>query len=1528
AERKLSDSTGTRSTPQQQQPQQQKQPLQSTASFRSPHQTLKRLPGSSQAPPKVETLHWKDTPRRDRRASLPSGVKLLDGTTPSLGTLGVPSEMGEEIYDDDDDGSSTSTELCDDDEEEDKLSDLEADPSAEPRPATTSPRLETVHENGKAKAESKKSQTEEMDQDKKQKPVAKDLLLPVSKVQEDQAGGGSQEQEKPETVLTATPTETVVLESKSEDLNSTLKEQESDVFMATDPPLWDFKSMGTGIPLEDLLAGKNLTAAEIIARFPFPSDVSFMKESSEGSSKLSSQSRPGIKGSSPSNTQHNVTPERSPVDSPIPRISSPEPGYESSLTTKPSPNVSPSKSLSSTPSPRGSPSSKASRSPSKSPALSPSQSQDHQGFTKLSLVELPPVSTSDTTQDVSLIPPKSPKITVEDEKSNIFEIFTGHPNFISSHLKPCEAETYISFQVDSALESTSFKGEICPGLPVHPKDNLVNGAGDVIVTSEKESLVEEKDPVLSVLPLTSDNLEKKCDDPRDSELYPDSTKEEFTWLQESTNGSDVSIADSDSTTQNYSLIPESRVFDAICQRLKENVKTESDISEVQTDFATKSGFLCLTETTGDKQTIGNDETMSDTVEKLEPLVGDVKVETAGDDEELELPVHDIKVKTSGCISPSISTPTEALNTKSWLSSLTMTVNSNMTPSATPESSPVTPLLKVLEDGSENIKVTVNRKIIPTTVSVENISSSVISTSEAESTSVISTVDSEFSIFGKTYSSAPAVTDVVGSESFLTKKILDSLATSGTIPLNNGSTFTSTTLSSCVSPTTTVTTVVSPEPIDTVFTFPLLPTGLSTFSNKIDSEIAVKGVETDFIPSEHIVGSGFSVNLQDYHLAKALKTESSSPVEKDGFPSVKTLIDYQIPSVNKSDSKEFSPTTSEEGFPGGSDLPIGITTSSPSTSVTESVGLPSLKTSTDFQSAEDKPKTDRSPPTTTEPACSSIKSFSLVTGPPSYITTPATSTSLTEKEELPLLTTSTDYQISSLNIAEVKDLSSITTKEGSSSTVEFSLATTPATSILTFSIAPNGGMTYSNVKIDPGTSYPTGLSSEESSKTTDTIMDPDTSLENEILSLIGKDEATFSEAAVAKCDYDETVEVHKDSKVESRQSSGLSLEERILVLLGMDERVSTELKNVESGLPVTSRDRILSPITSPADSSKFLLAVEGEEEDVFSAEKSTDIYSSLMTTLEEGTSSPVPTLDRDSSLSASLEGRISLFTSEVKEEGEEEAGACSRPTEDKEDKNSDDLEAEAETDFFNGKDLSSEAIRQRLWKGVKSLSLDADVTLDPNLFCFLIQQSTRRKNMKGGERKMPKRRNSEVALQELVKENTEIIERILKQKSVEDSRFIKTNTASNILVEGIETLEEEMEKSKDIPQSIKSAKEKNGSDQSVEPQSHKVMKTVPSEVVPTAATSESHEVASGFSTRVGVSRVTTQNKVVSPQNSKTFLPERKQSVKKDDSAIAMSPTKPITFNPFPTRNVARQPKEIPVKLGLYSPTKKTSDSSPS
>ncbi|XP_076056499.1 uncharacterized protein LOC143034396 isoform X3 [Oratosquilla oratoria] len=150
AERKLSDSTGTRSNTfnqQQQQKQQQTAPLtQTPARARGIPESGKgteagRPAGVAAAavgggasrtttpprlvaprlPPRVETLHWKDA-RKDRRSSLPCGVKLLEPIT--QGDQGP--EEGKE-----DESDSTSTELCDEDDEdeveEDKVSELEDD---------------------------------------------------------------------------------------------------------------------------------------------------------------------------------------------------------------------------------------------------------------------------------------------------------------------------------------------------------------------------------------------------------------------------------------------------------------------------------------------------------------------------------------------------------------------------------------------------------------------------------------------------------------------------------------------------------------------------------------------------------------------------------------------------------------------------------------------------------------------------------------------------------------------------------------------------------------------------------------------------------------------------------------------------------------------------------------------------------------------------------------------------------------------------------------------------------------------------------------------------------------------------------------------------------------------------------------------------------------------------------------------------------------------------------------------------------
>ncbi|XP_069958226.1 serine-rich adhesin for platelets isoform X2 [Cherax quadricarinatus] len=1371
AERKLSDSTGTRSTPQ--------QPKQSPSirSSSSPKQSTQRLSSDSQDPPKVETLHWKDTPRRDRRASLPSGVKLLEGATPSLGTLGVPSEI-----DDDDGGSSTSTELCDD-EEQDNLSDIEVDPSTEPRPATTSPRLETVHENSKATLKSKEPQSEGLVQDKALQLVSHETLPSIVQLEESKADTNAHTIQKAETIINISTADQVMLQAEPQKENSTQQLQEPVAPVTTEPPLWDFKSMETGIPLEDLLAGKNLTAAEIIARIPFPSDVSFMQPSSEGTNKFSSEIKSGILGSSsPFATQHNVTPERSPVDSPVPRITSPDIGYESSLTTKPSPNVSPSKSLSSTPSPRASPNHKSSRSPSKSPNLSPSQSQDNLGFPKLTLVGLPPVSTSDITQDSVLIPPKSPKITVEDEKRNIFEIYTGHPSPVTSHLHPSEEENVNELYFENALESISSRSETCPDLTMSHQKNMGNDAGSVTVTPEYEKVSEVKVSDASVTD-TSDNLEKKFEDAWDTKIHLESSKDEFTWLKDSYNepsDSENYGINASPSTKDVSQTSDS-IFDAICQRLKENVaKTESEPVTVETNFATKSEFLCLTVSSEDSTYSGAQK-------------------AAGVDlQEASLDV--VQVKTSGCTSPVISTPTEALNTSSWLSSFTMTVNSGLIPLSTSDNSLDSQLSKPSEAGNEMLKATFSKEV--TEASFENTSSPIITASEAKFSPTFMTVDSDFSKFMKTYSSTSSAAIDNDEDTHLLKgKLTGNLASQTATILSDGITsMTTTTIASCISPVTTFDNVVSPKVVTSESMLPCISSGISEFTKAFECETVLAGIDKDLYTFDNTDSCNFSAEDKNTQLAGLFKNDSFSTVasETGEYPLVTTSNDCQIFSMSESESVLSSPTMVAEGS------------------------------------------------TTVE--------LSLVSFPTLHMASPATSTHLT------------------------------------------------------FSI-PSGEVTSSNISsvVTQETSTPKGISWEESCKTPikDLVMDSDTSLEKEILSLIGKDSAASSESVAEKCEASLSNDSVKEVDLENRMSPVLSLEERILALLTMDE---------STGTSASCPDRPLPHKTLPLESSKLPSTTESEERHMASSETSSSNYSSITAREDAVTSSPVQ------SLSASLEGRLSFITNEVKDEGEE-TRSYGRLSEAKERKNSDDYEAEAETDFFNGKDLSSEAIRQRLWRGVKSLSLDADITLDPNVFCFLIQQSSRQRNQKDDERKLPRRRNSEVALQELVKENTEIIERILKQKSVEGSSLKKIDTPleeTKAMGEGFE------KKAIDISFLIKPDKEKSESDKCVDSERHKATKSLSNEA-PLAATLESHEEAS--SSVKGVSQAVTQVKVTS-QSSKPFMPEWKPNYRREDSSTAISPTRPITFNPFPTRNVPRQPKEVAVKLGLYSPTKKTPDNSPS
>ncbi|ROT78189.1 hypothetical protein C7M84_003082 [Penaeus vannamei] len=318
-------------------------------------------------------------------------------------------------------------------------------------------------------------------------------------------------------------------------------------------------------------------------------------------------------------------------------------------------------------------------------------------------------------------------------------------------------------------------------------------------------------------------------------------------------------------------------------------------------------------------------------------------------------------------------------------------------------------------------------------------------------------------------------------------------------------------------------------------------------------------------------------------------------------------------------------------------------------------------------------------------------------------------------------------------------------------------------------------------------------------------------------------------------------------------------------------------------------------------------------------------------VDEASQGPSRRQRGESSLTASLEGRISAFPFSI--DSEENVLSFEETGED--DAVFESGGPEMETDFFSEKDLSSEAIRQRLWRGVKSLSLDADITLDPDIFCFLIQQSSKSSHKEGKRKGLQKRRNSEVELQELVKENTEIIERIMKQKSVEDAGALiysikETDTPANTPIEEHE----------EAAQSVKSNSNREhestakSSSSSTEPHELPLANSSGSEL--SEALSLEKETRSQHPKEMPSGHASPPDQKMSSQGSdmdqaaksiSTMKSSSKTTKLSRSSSVSLEgPMRPITFNPFPTRNVPRQPKEVAVKLGLYSPTK-TSSSSP-
>lgn len=1476
-ERKLSDSSSNRPAPQQP----SKQHLSNQGIPPHAHYQTLKCPPVSEGPKKMETLHWKDTPRRDRRASLPSGVKLLENSSPR-GVLDVAVEMDDDEGDGDS-GSSTSTELCDDDEE-DKLSDLDPDTTTDPRPATTSPRLETVKEDSCVPSEVEGSASRQAKEDQNLKPVSyssptsdkqgpevcSDPTLGTNNVESQtkdinqnqpntQKLKSNQLHSENKLLLKSTTTET----TKSDDtlqgssVMKTSKDQENET------PMWDLKA---GIPLEDLLARKNLTAAEIIARIPFPSDVSFMKNASELAAKNSSVCPKTERSCSPSSSLHNVTPERSPVDSPLFRIPSPEVIHEPSLTTKASPCTSPSKSLtfSSSPSPRDSPVNKAPKTPTRSSTASPTENENFTGSIKWSLTGLPPISSSDIIMEASLIPPKSPKITVEDDKSNVFEIYEGYSGTVTS-VKEFDEMTEENLKVIDLPEENTTKTHIHPSLSM---DQL-------ITVSEGESCVTESDI----------NLEERIREIFGQVTSQDEESESIINSKETMNRDTVTenideVSIIKCSTNDSIEFPDFTLLNNSKLEVKSDEESDPLTPEVS---ASESGYLCLNKI--DEQLtcvseVGNfdqnkmcEEPLAETKAAADsPLVNgnELVSETLSTTESPIEERNELVLETSNSESPVKSILTTISGTSSWLSVMCMSVckDVNFSPAASCSKSIMTNT--ICEDQNRIVSMSPGMEVLPVFSSVFNITNTTLSPAQVES-------HSELSVPSKRES--PELT--VSESELILEKEGSSIEPLTLIGLSTVS---------CVSPTTPSRSSprlpslspVHPEARISEFSHVGFQNELSEFRKQLNTSFKISPVERDDVVSLLMVDKEKYGQNFKFDLPTSLSNEEpSSLFPSENFSSVKlSVVDSVSSPKNKTDGEAVSSSSHTDGV-----SPICFT-----------VGTVS--------------------PLKTTPTTDTTVTFSLLTS--QDICCSLAGSNLRGSLPLNLLSQETLANVISDDIPDL---------ESSNNQVKVTLQENCQATLI------------------EACTEMTEIKSPLNDFTVERVLPPLPSLEERISAILGT--STKMPPLVTECD-DKTPEesqtvADRGGLFFIRSQSGFSWQPKAAQHVEKEEEEEEEKEKKEKEEVEKEEEKVEeekeeqeqmqehkeSDVKEEWSEDNELEKKEikrnenGTEESVWKRKAEEEIstnQSSTILTWEEQVSYPVGPLERDSSLSASLEGRLSLFTNTEYEEGEV---FCSEINEGKDVKYSEDNdnEAETETDFFNGKDLSSEAIRQRLWRGVKSLSLDADVSMDPDVFCFLIEQSSKhcRKNKDEDRRTMPKRRNSEVALQELVKENTEIIERILKQKSLESATLGKNYTLPNTS-DGESGSPKEPEKQSGLSTFIKLLREKSERESCPEPESHK---TSPSDMAPTTTEPQDGAASSDSSIKVlGVK----SSKQISPPYMKSLTPEKRSVCKKDENVTMLSPTQPITFNPFPTRNVPRQPKEITVKLGLYSPSKKTTTSS--
>ncbi|XP_047469100.1 microtubule-associated protein 1B-like isoform X2 [Penaeus chinensis] len=1187
-----------------------------------------------------------------------------------------------------------------------------------------------------------------------------------------------------------------------------------------------------GIPLEVLLAGKNLTAAEIIARIPFPSDVSFMKGPEE-IDKFSAQ--------------HNVTPQRSPIETTFPDFPSLVPVSETSLTVKMSPDSSPS--LSPSPSPRTSPISVSPhRSLTNTPSISPNITQETKACINWSQTELPSTP-PESRMSSPLIPPKSPKITVEDEKKNVFEIHTGVSGFSTFVFHPLE---------ETGEKSLS---NMCPDVEFefNSDSDAKKLPGEKVQKSRNPNMRNKHisdSPILQDTPFVEtpgfSQRSTEISASSDMERHPCETTKHFNIginIQDGTETKDVTLSDisvkhgikDPYTIGNKDMheVSEENDIDVSSKVLtfRENI-SRSKLSSMLTDDAEKEpGALTTdsfkTDTSHDACYLQSSSSLE--IESQYPTVPELsditqpKVSSANN-ESLDIQLEGTEI----CLR------TELDQSKAAISGVDV-IQSTSPICSSENSLPVVPLvthlvskteIRVSETHAEEFKTTKHTSNSKSLLLHSQIKSSLLSVGSMDDVSK-SAGNQEL----EQKSSSSEIKDLYNSSQ------ANSSRESDVGPLDNS-------ISSVIIPLESkILTEVTREDREFVHTHSQAEMNMY----KTDVTARLSAAET-VAPSKISLEERISALLPPETLATwtakyecekvvSLNEEPGGISKQENLSHTDNFFETNLPLLDESQDEAKILIVEMQGETSHSEL-----------CKKESEPVPAENSQTSKQSTVG----------TDDKADQDLKKFF---------------------DDSKLLLIENNGNITQEKVRE-------------------EIHWLPTEPISKDKNLPPG--TEYHINSDKLPSYKEGIQRTAGKGNEESAL------------LFMKDEI---DAQLGKIQYS-TPEVC--SLFVERSSD---IVEFAIDKLSQETELGATKKSQKGTLPISKTSCDVKPYS-------LEITKLGESTDeLASSQMVTDDESiSCLGDVQEASQPPFRRQRGESSLTTSLEGRISAFPCRI--DSEENVLSFEETGED--DAVFESSGPEMETDFFSEKDLSSEAIRQRLWRGVKSLSLDADITLDPDIFCFLIQQSTKSSHSKEGKRKgLQKRRNSEVELQELVKENTEIIERIMKQKSVEDAGALiysikETDTPANT---PIEEHEHEVHSVKSNSNRELESYTKSSSS-STEPHELSLAKSSSSDL--SEALSLAKEIKSSPSKEMPSSQVSSLDRKMSSQGSDSEPTAKSTStikssskttkISRSSSVSLEGPMRPITFNPFPTRNVPRQPKEVAIKLGLYSPTK-TSSSSP-